>query len=207
MSITKYTLSLNKKYVVTTYEMTYVNKSVEVVGIVNYEEALKLDDIKMTGLNEKIIDDNYDDYFQDIEFYKCKIIDTENIIILWADIIDGSKTSLIGEKYTYKMTLEIGTSLSVVSKDVIISSLVSTAEALNATLTFKVLSDDENSTVDIFQERITQAENVIRSLNALSVLTPVLDSLNRDELTSKIDNININLDTINEKIETIAAGL
>lgn len=207
MAILKYTMSLNKKYVVTTYALTYVNKSVEVVGIVNYQEALKLDDIKMTGLNEKIIDDNYDEYFQNIEFYKCKIIGTENIIILWSDIIDPTKTSLIGEKYSYKMTLEIGMSTNVVSKDVIINSLIQTAGSLNATLNFKIISEDENSSVDIFQERIAQAENVLRSLNSLAVLTPVLDSLNRDELTNKIDTININIDTINDKLETIATGL
>lgn len=207
MAILKYTMSLNKKYVVTTYALTYVNKSVEVVGIVNYQEALKLDDIKMTGLNEKIIDDNYDEYFQNIEFYKCKIIGTENIIILWSDIIDPTKTSLIGEKYSYKMTLEIDMSTNVVSKDVIINSLIQTAGSLNATLNFKIISEDENSSVDIFQERIAQAENVLRSLNSLAVLTPVLDSLNRDELTNKIDTININIDTINDKLETIATGL
>lgn len=209
--MSKYKMTLNRKYIVSTYGLTYVNKLVEVVGIINYEEALKLDDIKLTGLNEKIIDSNYDDYFQDIEFYKCRLIDDQldKIIILWSDIIDGGATSVVGEKYQYKASLELDVSTSSISKDSIIQELKLAARSMNATLilTPTASSIDSNTAVDILQQRIKECENVLRSLQALSTITPVLDALSRGELEVKLASVTDGINAINEKITTIAAGL
>lgn len=208
--MSKYKMSLNRKYIVSTYGLTYVNKLVEVVGIINYEESLKLDDIKMTGLNEKIIDSNYDEYFQDIEFYKCKVLDDQSnkIIVLWSDIIDGVATSVVGEKYQYKASIELDISASSISKDVIVQELAIKARSMNATLILTpVSSTDSNTAVDILQLRIKECENVLRSLQSLSTITPVLDALSRGELENKLASITDGVIAINEKITTIAAGL
>lgn len=208
--VSKYIMSLNKRYVVSTFGLTYINKVVEVVGIVNYEEALKLDDVKLTALNEKIIDSNYEEYFADIEFYKCKLLDDSgNIIILWSDIIDGAKTSVLGEKYNYKVSLELDNSpsSSTISKDTLISELIAKAQEFNATLTFTSISGDSNSLVDIYQERLKEAENVLRSLQSLNILIPTLESIERNELQTKVNTILENIDTINERLEIIATGL
>jgi len=208
--VSKYIMSLNKQYVVSTFGLTYINKVVEVVGIVNYEEALKLDDVKLTALNEKVIDSNYEEYFADIEFYKCKLLDDSgNIIILWSDIIDGAKTSVLGEKYNYKVSLELDNSpsSSTISKDTLISELIVKAQEFNATLTFTSISGDSNSLVDIYQERLKEAENVLRSLQSLNILVPTLESIERNELQTKVNTILENIDTINERLEIIATGL
>lgn len=208
--VSKYIMSLNKQYVVSTFGLTYINKVVEVVGIVNYEEALKLDDVKLTALNEKVIDSNYEEYFADIEFYKCKLLDDSgNIIILWSDIIDGAKTSVLGEKYNYKVSLELDNSpsSSIISKDTLISELIVKAQEFNATLTFTSISGDSNSLVDIYQERLKEAENVLRSLQSLNILVPTLESIERNELQTKVNTILENIDTINERLEIIATGL
>lgn len=208
--VSKYIMSLNKQYVVSTFGLTYINKVVEVVGIVNYEEALKLDDVKLTALNEKVIDSNYEEYFADIEFYKCKLLDDSgNIIILWSDIIDGAKTSVLGEKYNYKVSLELDNSpsSSTISKDTLISELIVKAQEFNATLTFTSISGDSNSLVDIYQERLKEAENVLRSLQSLNILVPTLESIERNELQTKVNTILEHIDTINERLEIIATGL
>jgi len=203
----RYTMTLNKKYVVTTFGLTYVNKLVEVIGIVNYDEAVKLSDILLIALNEKIIDSNYTDYFSDIEFYKCKIVGTEDVVVIWSDIIDSSKTSIVGEKFNYKVTLELSVSAQTISKDAILAELVSKASTYNASLVFTSVTSDQNSVVDILQERLTAAENIVKSLQSLSTVLPMIDSISRGDIEGKLTTIAANISTINDKIETIAAGL
>ena len=210
--MSKYIMELNKKYVVSTLGLTYVNRLVEVIGIVNYDEAKKIDDVKVTALNEKIIDSNYDTYFTPIQFYKCKILNDSDsrTVIIWSDIIDNSKTSVVGEKYIYKASIEIGvdTSGNQLSKDQIIENLITRATSMGATLSFTpTINTDNNTTVDILQTRLKEAENVIRSLQSLTILVPVLDSLNKGTIEDSINAINLSLDTVNERLDTIARGL
>lgn len=203
----KFILSLNKKYIITTFGLSYINQLVEVVGLVNYSEAMKLSDIHVLALNEKIIDDDYTSYFENIEFYKCKIVGTENIIIVWADIIDSTKSSLVGEKFNYKTTLQLPISASTVSKDTIIAELIQTALKYGATLVFTPVSTDNNAVVDILQERLTEAQNVIRSLQSLSTIIPMIENISTGDLINKINDISSGIDTINERIATIASGI
>lgn len=208
----KFTLRLNKKYIISTFGSIYLNKIIEVIGIINYDEVKRSNfDVRVLALNEKIIHDDFDSYFKNMEFYKCRVIDSSEIIVLWPDIIDGSRTSIVEETYHYRATLKLRLPTSVddniTPEKIIREELIAKAAEMGGELEFNLVSGDDNSVVDILRKRLDECQNVLRSLQGLSVITPTLDKLVSEDLTKKINTINNNINVINERIETIATGL
>lgn len=208
-------MKLNKKYLTSTYALNIENKLVEVIGIINYEESLRTGfDVATLAINEKIISDDYEEYFKNMEFYKCRILDgvsDSEIVVLWSEIINWAKTTVVEDFYNYKLSLKVNIPTSgirnmITEKD-IKAELIAKAQEFGVDLTFKSLNGDANSTIDILNERIAQCENVLRSLQALSVITPTLDKLHSEDLNKKIVKISENIDGIVERLDTIATGL
>lgn len=217
---TQYKMTLNKKYILNTLNKTIVNTIVKVSGIISYDEAMRSGyDVRILGINEKVVgtvDLVNNNYLENLEYYKCSIIDkvtglvdATKIIIVWSDIIDSSKTNLLEEKYTYDAGITVGNTGDVVYPiDTILSDVSTYAyNKYMATITFTPVAGDDNVVVDVLTARLAECNNVLRSLQGLSVLTSTLDKLNGTDFNLKLTDIDSAIATINEKLTTIAAGL
>lgn len=206
-------LTLNKKYYLVTKNKSIAGVNVIVNGIINYDETKQESfSVKVLAINEKIIFDNsendYDTYFKDIAFYLCKDIKTNDIYIVWDDVVDYTLTTQLNTLYNYdlKILMNSNTDLSVESVITDIKSYVLSKYKTKLTMDITYNNTDNSvSTLETYETQIEEYKNI---LNNLKLLEPVLNNLNAIksiDVGKKFTEINDNLKEIQSTLGYITS--
>lgn len=207
-----YQLKLNSKYILTTNHKTYNQLVVECVGIINYAETKKIPcDVKVLGVSEKVIIPNFEsveEFYNNIMYYKCKIIGKDQYIVVWEDIIN-SNTSVLNDKYAIKMDMILPDSgvniqpIPTILAD--IDNYLSTKYGM--IINTSIMSGDNNVDTDILQTRIDSCERILIALQAHKPLVETMEKIVSNDVITRIEDIDKNLVSINENLATISIGL
>ncbi len=204
-----YKFKLGKKYTVTTNYKTIVATRVEIVGIVSYEEASKTGySVEVLATNEKVLSSGNDSYLEENEYYKCKVLGTNDYIIVWGEIIDTDLTNLIEETYGYncKVTTPASTSTPISAIVFDIERYVSDKYP-GTVLDFKLIGGDDNVEMDSMLEKIKKSEAILQQISGLVTIVPALNKIVDGDIHSNIVDMKIGLEEMNSSIATIKSGL
>ena len=205
-----YKMQLNKKYIFSTIGKSIIDKKVTVIGIINYNESLLTNfDVRILALNEKVTDTiTSEEYFKNKELFKCAPLDDpSSVIIVWSDIIDNSKTSVLDDEFVYKSIIKIPSTTVGITESFLLQKINELVLSYGCNITINRSATEYNSEVDALKAKLLEYDRILRSLNSLSLVAPILDKLSSDDLNKKIVAIESSIDTINDKLEAIAVGL
>lgn len=204
-------LTIGKRYLISTKKETILKSSIEVTGILNYQMAQKEPyDIISLAVNERIIDKNNDDmsYLYSQLYYKCVLNDgTNQIILVWDDIIDESRTTELSVTHNYDMSVKIDDNSKIESKEVIsfISNAIKEKYGTNVEveMLLKGIYGSTGETESDADKLAKYKEAVENGLNLLISFNQ--QKLSVEELINKITelNLNNNLSDVASNVSTI----
>jgi len=223
------TLAINSQYILYTESGVRKDQRIIVLGILGFEEAKRRFALNNVALNYKITPDiesekpgvdPYELYFRDKMFYHCNKVDmygriSDNVkdqFVVWKDIINWELTRAIQSTRTFKVVMNLNSSVNTsvinpLTEDDLITHLTETAKSLGSEISFRRIHDDFITPEEIFDNRIEKIEEIMRSLEGLATVAPIIDRLNANDITLAIERINNSLDIVNESLTTIKAGL
>lgn len=214
-------LSINGEYLIYTLYGTISALSVKVAGILNYSEAKDLPySIKVIANNEKVISDkneeDTEEYLSGLLYYKCVYENSsgeEELVIIWDDIIDWSKTIRKSTDYEYRLTLSIGSDL--INDKTTIENAITTyitktfaggiTPKLVALGTSEESEDQTTKELNETKEELAKAMAVVKSLAKLTQIESLINYFAKDDMQAKIKDISSSLDTMSENIARINA--
>ena len=218
-----YTMVLGEDYLLNTVNSTILNQKVQVAGIITYAEAMSSGyDVRILAINEKVIgaaDIADNNYLGTQQYYKCYKLDPttnlpytnadSNIIIVWSDIIDATRTNVLDSTYNYTTSINIPVNGSTnYPISTILADITSYVKGkYNATTSFTVISGDTNNQIDVLTQRLNDCSAVLKAFQGFTTMIPTLQKLTGTDISSSIDDINTSLSTIQGQLTTIAAGL
>ncbi len=211
-----YTMSVNKKYLLTTNYNTIIARRVKVLGVINYNECIKTSfDVFTMGNNEKFfvtedVDNfDYESVMKSLEFYKCEDIDTGALIIVWSDIINPNKTSIIDEEYTMRLGVKLPvTNSNPTSIDnLMIAVKEFVASKYGATFDFTIIKSDDYTEEDRLRDQLSECKSIINSLSSFKTITPIIETMYNNNITKKLTDIDSSLGVLSDKVSLVAANL
>lgn len=212
-------LVINGEYLIYTLYNTISALSVKVAGILNYEEAQELPySIKVLGNNEKVISDKNEteteEYLSGILYYKCVYTNSlgkEEIIIIWDDIIDWSKTVRKSVDYEYRLTLTIGSNL--ISDKTTIENAITTyinktfggsvVPTLVALGTSEETEDQTTKELNEYKEKCNLSSAVVDKIAKLSQIERLIDYFAKDDMYDKLKDMGTQIENMSENIARI----
>ncbi len=208
-----YQLTINGRYIISTNKNTFTNLKIKVLGIVNYEEAKASSfDITTLAINENVLG-NEPTQFQDQVFYKCEELSPDgtngngNIIMLWAEIIDGKYSNILSRNLNYDVKFTVPANsianISTVKEDVTLYM----HNKFDIDIEWNFTGGDDNNKLDIVEDQLKRALDVLAQLYSLKSLTPLIKELNDESLLKNIKEMGKNVTIVKERISTIAVGL
>jgi len=221
-------LSINETYILTTKQDIRQDQRIIVLGILGYEEAARRFSLNNVALNYKITpdiaaeagEDPYALYFRDKLFYHCTLIDSRGKIstnvtdpfVIWNEIINFNRTRSIRSTRTFKMVLKLNSCINnavinPLTQEEFLKQISELALTLGSELEFRQINDDFVTPEEVFDNRIEKIETTMSSIERLSVVAPVIDRINSNEINAKIEAIQSGLEIINESITTLKAGM
>ncbi len=208
-----YQLTINGRYIISTNKNTFTNLKIKVLGIVNYEEAKASSfDITTLAINENVLG-NEPTQFQDHVFYKCEELSPDgtngngNIIMLWAEIIDGKYSNILSRNLNYDVKFTVPANsianISTVKEDVTLYM----HNKFDIDIEWNFTGGDDNNKLDIVEDQLKRALDVLAQLYSLKSLTPLIKELNDESLLKNIKEMGKSVTIVKERISTIAVGL
>ena len=220
------TLFINETYFLNTRNNIVSNKRIGVVGIMNFADASRRFPLNNVALNYKISpnvnprpgEDPYELYFKDKLFYNCTPLNakgdftTGDEFVVWDDIISWETTRALKRTRNYKLIVHLNSCLSTTvvspfSQEEFIEEMKRFAVNLGTELEFKPMDDDYTTNEEVFEARVEKVEDIIKSVEGLAVVTPVLDRLNSNDINGKLEQMRASLDIIQEGLTVIRAGM
>lgn len=191
-------LTIGKRYLISTKKETILKSSVEVTGILNYTMAQKEPyDIISLAINERIIDKDNDDmsYLYTQLYYKCILNDgTNQIILVWDDILDETRTTELSITHNYDMAVKIDDNSKLEAKEVISFITNSIKEKYGTNVDLSILlkgtygssgeTESDTDKLAKYKEAVENGLNLLISFNQ--------QKLSVEELITKITELNLN---------------
>jgi len=191
-------LTIGKRYLISTKKETILKASVEVTGILNYQMAIKEPyDLLSLAVNERIIDKNNDDmaYLYSQLYYKCVLNDgTNQIILVWDDILDETRTTELSITHNYDMSLKIDDNSKLEIKEItsFISNSIKEKYGTNVEINMVLKgiygssgeTESDSDKLAKYKEAIDNGLNLLISFNQ--------QKLSVEELITKITELNLN---------------
>ncbi len=213
-------LEVNVPYLLYTTNDTILAKKITVVGVLNYDQALK-ENYSITGIaiNEKVVSTDYDtteEYLRTQLFYKCIEYDEDQtnledkVYLVWDDIIDLTRTTRLSSTYKFQLTLEINNNLDVSLNTVMtkIQDYIITEfeENIVPTLvqTQVVGQNDTKQLLEDYMKKFEEARSVINKMASLKQIESLIDALVSSNMITNINDINDKLTTIAGTVATIS---
>lgn len=224
-------LNINRMYVVFTTSNYIENKQIKVLGYINYERASQYQSmVENIAINEKFIDNSGDTmlYLQKQTYYDCGVVQNVNgewkltgeHIILWDDIIDGTRTQILNENHVYKLEFKfknIDNTDSFTKEDIlntITSSIVSryngSKEKVELTLTevYDTTLDSVGSQLEQTKSLLEKSNETLASLASMETgAKQIISQFTDNNIEGKITTINEKLAQMDNNINTIMARL
>ena len=209
-------ITIGKKYFLLTNNKTISGVRLQVVGIVNYAEVVKLPfSIYVLAVNEKVIPDTSEetliDYFSDKVFYWCKTLTDDTTVVVWDDIIDMGSTTMIDAEYDYRMKLNVGTDIDFTIESVIefINTSVANKYGSKVQLVLESYGYDNKSLSEkeIFENQIKEYKSILETFKNLQPLTSSLNKLITFDVNGLYTKLSQQLAEIEGNIGSIASAL
>lgn len=199
-------LTIGKSYNLSSSQKSIIKKKVKVVGILDYNEALKVAyNIRTLAINEKIInsDDGDSTYLQSLTYYKCAYLETDNInnetgeyLLIWDEIIDTNATTELNVVYNLTSTITINPNSDYQISEIIESIKTNIKELYGdeVEINTKINSTSSNTSID---ENTNNLINNLEQMQELlkeatnSLLTIVSLRNSSETLIEKINNLSI----------------
>ena len=209
-------LELNTKYLLFTKYNTIPGLEVEVVGLINQQEAKDLPfSITNLAINEKVVDsEDTDVYLIDQLYFKCIYKDEDNnetIYLVWDDIIDEIRTTRLSVQYKYNLLLDVDTGIDVSLNTVIesVASYIGTnfGPNIRPTITSLGIVSDELTTDDIlnqYKEQLEICKTVLNKLASLKQIETLINYFAKDDMIEKIKTMSDQLTNIQDTMGTIS---
>lgn len=213
---------LGYRYLISTHKQTLLNKKIEVVALLTFDEAIKRVpyDIATLAINEEIIPPDgqleMNTYFSDKDFYHCKELDdagnlTGNQLLLWDGVVDDTKTNVLSTEYRYNLNITIPLEGSTTRQNIITTIL----ETVNSTYGTEYLSiaelgvgaDADLNELYVLREKAALGEQVIGKLSKLYGINVILDKILNMDATTKITDIFTQIEIIQSAISKISANI
>lgn len=220
-------LQVGKSYILSTIGSTILKKKVKVVGLLTYEESLKVPyNTRNLAINEKVLDNKEEDgdYLASKSFYKLVVLsqtnseeETNENILVWDDIIDSSNTTELNVRYELTMTVDINPNANILISEIMKTITDSVISAYNTDVesTIKVSNVSSSSSLSSSTEAIMndakrtkevleEAMNTLITLiNLKNTSQTVIDKINELNVTSNITEIGNKLDDIQTNVSLI----
>lgn len=209
-------LELNTKYLLFTKYNTIPGLEVEVVGLINYQEAEDLPfSITNLAINEKVVDsEDTDAYLKDQLYFKCIYKDEDNnetIYLVWDDIIDEIRTTRLSVQYKYNLLLDVDTGIDVSLNTVIesVASYIGTnfGSNIRPTITSLGIVSEELTRDDIlnqYKEQLEICKTVLNKLASLKQIETLINYFAKDDMIEKIKTMSDQLTNIQDTMGTIS---
>ena len=214
-------LQVAKNYLLSSLQKTISKERFKVVGLLTYEEALKVAyNIRTLAINEKVIDQNNEDdsYLNRQNYYKCVRLNPENIeeelneyILVWDEIIDSTTTTELNITYQLSLTTDINPNSNITINEVMdtIKNALKEKYSEDVSYSIKVVNTSNSSSIDSSTDAIlnnaAQTEATLKE--AMNTLISMIQLLNTVETaTAKLNELNTagNITSIAEKIDEIS---
>lgn len=220
-------LQVGKSYILSTIGSNILKKKVKVVGLLTYEESLKVPyNTRNLAINEKVLDNKEKDgdYLASKSFYKLVVLsqtnseeETNENILVWDDIIDSSNTTELNVRYELTMTVDINPNANILISEIMKTITDSVISAYNTDVesTIKVSNVSSSSSLSSSTEAIMndakrtkevleEAMNTLITLiNLKNTSQTVIDKINELNVTSNITEIGNKLDDIQTNVSLI----
>lgn len=215
-------LKVNKTYAVYTNHETLVGEKVKVIGILTYDEALKVPyDIKVLALSERVIsmaDEDLISAIGDDNIYWLRAINpnvdgTYPEFLVWDSIINLNKTTVLGESYSAQSTIYLSSTTDTSVNQVIaqIQQFVQTTFSGSVNITFNEPSVNASVSADsdkLDDETIETLKNVVNTINGWDTkLIPAAEKIMSAKLSDTINDISQQLNAIQSAIALARRGL
>lgn len=209
-------LSVNMKYLLYTKYNTIPGVNVDVVGIMNYDEAILLPySIISLAINEKVVDveDETENYLREQLYYKCvnKSEDgKETIYVVWDNIIDSERTTRLSVEYSYTMKLTVDANLDTSLSDIIndIHAYIVSTYGASVTPVFTQTGvgeyDSENNELNEYKKLVEESKTIVSKIASLKQIETLIDYFAKDDMMEKISEINESLTNIQDTVSTIS---
>lgn len=211
-------LSINSKYNLYTNYDTISGVKVDVVSILNYEQAQnKGFSITNLAINEKVIDldsDTTEEYLKNQLYYHCVYRDSDNnetTYLVWDDVIDSDRTTKLSVKYSYTLELDVNSSL--ISNLPTIENSITTAitNTYGSSVVPNLVSNGETTeldstaqTLETYKKLFNEASSVIEKLASLKQIESLINYFASDDMYSKIQSLSDSLSNIQDTVSTIS---
>lgn len=224
-------LNINRMYVVFTTSNYIENKQIKVLGYINYERASQYQSmVENIAINEKFIDNSGDtvNYLQKQTYYDCGVVQNVNgewkltgeHIILWDDIIDGTRTQILNENHIYKLEFKfknIANTDTFTKEDVLKTIQSSIASRYNAEIekVEMVLTEVYDATLDSVGSQLEQTKDLLsKSNDALAALASlesgaklINNEFTNNNVIGKINDMSTKLTEMDSNINIIMSRL
>lgn len=214
-------LQVSKSYLLSSLQKTISKEKVKIVGLLTYEEALKVPyNIRTLAINEKVIDQSNEDdtYLSRQVYYKCVKLNPENAdeelseyVLIWDEIIDSTSTTELNITYQLSLTTDINPNSNITISEVIETLKNSLKEKYgeDVSYTIKVTNTSSGSSIDSSTDAIlnnaAQTEETLKE--AMNTLISMIQLLNTIETaTAKLNELNTagSISSIAEKVDEIS---
>ena len=223
-------LEINKSYIVYTNSETVTNKKIRVLSYMNYDRATAYSSMtENIAINEKFISANSDqdtiEYLKQQIFYDCGVIElrdgvwelTDEVLVLWDDIIDFDKTELLNEDYVYKFTFkfkDIQDGDNISHEDIIntlinaLNSQYVSGDSNKIEFNFeKIKSSDLNSVESRYERTEQLLDQTESALNAFMSFADEAKEINKEfadnNIVDRVNDVNNTLKSIEGDLTTI----
>ncbi|MGL4950044.1 MAG: hypothetical protein ACRC5M_06650 [Anaeroplasmataceae bacterium] len=212
-------LKINSQFLLYTTYSTINNQKVKVVGVLNYDEAQAIPySIKSLAINEKVIDlENGDTegYLKDQLYFHCIVTDSNgdtSPILVWDDIIDVNKTTMLSVTYTYSLALEVNS--DVISNLPTIENSITTFinNTYNSTVKPTLISygmesnttDNTSRELAMYKELFESAKALADKMSTLKQIETLINYFAKDDMYAKVTGISESLSYIQDTVSSIS---
>jgi len=217
-------LKINTSYLLFTNYNTISTQKVKVVGIINYEQTLKLS-YSVTGMsiNEKVVElsEEYgtdtEEYLRNQLYYKCVALNDDNkekvdqIYLVWDDIIDTTRTTQLNTEYNYNLRLIVNNNLTESIDDIkkeietFIEERYKKFIDVNMSINRVISRNDTKAMLDDYMEKFEDARILITKMANLKQIETLIEMLVSGKMMDNINDISGKLSTINDTCNSISA--
>lgn len=201
-------LQLGKHYSLYTSKSAISGEKVLVVGIRAYSQIRDIPfDVNVLAIDEKVVFPE-DDPIEGKFFYHCiSMVDSKKHFLVWEDIIDASRTTILGAEYGYSLTISINPSSEANIAEIIsrmetaIVAQYGSSVALNFAQSFVGQADE----IAILYEKIRKYEGILEKFQVFDKYTTVLQKLAGTDMVAITDDIKSQLESIASAVDSIAS--